>query len=184
MKIPKVPKIIKKAGILVIVIIVISLAAAGIVGLDLLSNLATGSEKLTPFGNPTENALVVYDPGVTGAAKEAATKIAGNLQSRGFDVTLAGVKSTAAADVAGYDVIVAGGPIYAGKVGNSIYSYLDDLQAPDNAKVGAFATGGSRSGDKEETVFPAAADLKAVVLLFPGDSVNQVCADFVTELLQ
>jgi flavodoxin len=175
---------VKIAGVLLVIAILASLAAASIVALDVPSNFATGSEKLTPFGNPTEKALVVYDPGVSGAAKEAATKIAGNLQSKGFDVTLAGVRSAAAADFSGYDIIVAGGPIYAGKVSNSIYSYLDDLRAPDNAKVGAFATGNYASEDKERIVFPAAADLKAVVMLFPEDSVNQGCADFVTELLQ
>ena len=184
MKLTKNLKIIIIAVALVAIVIVASLAAAGIVALDVLSSLATGSEKLTPDGTVTGKALVVYDPGVSGTAKDAATKIANGLKAGGYEVTLAGVKSAAAADVTGYDVIVAGGPVYAGKVGSSVYSYLDDLQAPDNAKVGAFATGNYKSEDKRETVFPAAADLKAVIMLFPEDDVDKSCADFVTELLQ
>jgi flavodoxin len=148
-----------------------------------MSNLATGSEKLTPDGTVTGKALVVYDPGVSGTAKDVAMKIANGLKADGYEVMLAGVKSAAAANVSGYDVIVAGGPVYAGKVGNSIYSYLGDLQAPDNAKVGAFATGNYKSEDKRGTVFPAISELKAIIMLFPEDDADKGCSDFVTELL-
>jgi flavodoxin len=183
-KIPKIPKKVVWAGIGLIVIIVASLALAGLVALDVSGNFATGSEKLTPAGTATGKALVVYDPGVSGTAKDAATKIANGLKAGGYEVVLAGVKSAAAADVAGYDVIVAGGPVYAGKVGSSVYSYLDGLQAPENAKVGAFATGNYKSEDKRETVFPAAAGLKAVIMLFPEDDVDKGCSDFVIALLK
>jgi flavodoxin len=182
-KIPKIPKIVIIAVALVVVVIVASLAAAGIVALDTWSTFATGSEKLTPDGTATGKALVVYDPGVSGTAKDAATKIANDLKAGGYEVTLAGVRSGAVTDVSEYDVIVAGGPVYAGKVGNSVYTYLDDLNAPDDAKVGAFATGTYPTEDKVDKVFPDAATLDAVLLLFPEDNADKSCGDFVSELL-
>jgi flavodoxin len=184
MKIPKVPKIVKIVVVLVVILILASLAAAGIVALDVMSNFATGSEKLTPDGSVTGKALVVYDPGVTGTAKDVATKIANNLKSNGYEVVLAGVKSVAAANISGYDVIVAGGPVYSGKVSSSVYSYLEGLHAPGNVKVGAFSTGTYRSEDKVDKVFPALETTKAVVMLFPDDNADKICADLVTALLQ
>ena len=48
---------------------------------------------------------MVYDPGLTGGAKDAATKIGYDLQDAGYNVTLAGVKSAAAINTAGYDEV-------------------------------------------------------------------------------
>jgi flavodoxin len=185
LKLSKNLKIAIIAVAVVVAIIVISLAAAGLVALDVTGSFAGGSEKLTPGGTATGKALVVYDPGVMGTAKDAANKIAGDLQSRGYQVVLAGVSSADASNVSGYDVIVAGGPIYAGKVGSSVYSYLEDLKAPDNAKVGAFASGKYPDNDKVEQAFPDAAAMDAVLLLFPDEGgVDEKCAGFVEELLQ
>lgn len=39
-----------------------------------------------------------------------ATKIGYNLQDKGYNVVLAGIKSSAAADISGYDLIIVGGP--------------------------------------------------------------------------
>lgn len=168
-----------------VIIILASLAAAGIVALDVLSGLATGSEKLTPDGTVTGKALVVYDPGVSGTAKDAATKIANDLKTDGYEVVLAGVRSGAAANVSGYDIIVAGGPVYSGKVASSVYSYLEGLKAPDQARIGAFATGKYRSNDLPEKIFPGAVNYKAAVAMFPGeDNLDQSSADFVAALLR
>jgi len=84
------------------------IAAAAVITYDVAGAFATDTHPL-PNGAPTGQAIVVYDPGLTGGAKDAATKIGYNLQDAGYNVTLAGVKSGVAADVAGYDVIVVGG---------------------------------------------------------------------------
>ncbi len=144
---------------------------------DVMSNTATGSETLTPAGTATGKALVVYTPGLTGAAKGAAAQVAADLKARDYAVTLAGVKSEAAADYAGYDVIVVGAPIYS-FAGGAIPSYLQALDPAEGVKVGAVATG-SRDPDP----FPDAAWLKVTVQLPQGKDTDQLLAGFVDELL-
>jgi flavodoxin len=168
----------------VAVIIVASLAAAGLVAMDVWSTFATGSEKLTPGGTVTGHALVVYDPGVSGSAKDAAAKIANGLKADGYEVMLAGVKSTAASNVTGCDVIVAGGPVYAGKVGSSIYDYLDDLNVPAGTKIGAFAVGKYPDSNKPGEMFPDAASMKILLLYPEEDDISKECAGFVSELMK
>jgi len=174
----KISKRVKIVG-LVIAVALVSFAAFMIVaGSDVMSSQATGSELIKPGGPATGRALVVYNPGLSGAPKDAATQIANDLRARGYEVTLAGVKSDAAANVSGYDVIVAGGPIYGGKVSPSIDSYLRALTPPANAKVGAFAIGGS-SGN----AFPDVARLKATALFPSGNGIDRERAAFEAKLL-
>lgn len=45
---------------------------------------------------------MIYDPGMSGSAKGVADKVAGDLQEKGYTVTLAGVKSSAAYTTTGY----------------------------------------------------------------------------------
>ncbi len=78
---------------------------------------------------------------MTGGAKEIATKIGYDLQDAGYDVLLAGVKSSSAADLSGYEVVVVGGPIYAGKPATTVQTYLGSFTPPADAKVGVFGYG-------------------------------------------
>lgn len=182
MKKMKLPKIVKAAGIVIIVVIVAIFALSAMISMDVLSNLATGSERLAPDGYQAGNALVVYNPGFSGAPKDTAAKIADDLRSRGYNVELAGIKSGIAANTSGYDVIVVGGPIYGGKVSSSVQSYLKAMNPPANATIGAFATG-SMFKDQVTQPFPDSVTLKAVVLLFQGDDADEKCAGFVDALL-
>jgi flavodoxin len=182
----KMSKGIKIAGlvigiicVLMVVTIVWFVAFMAYVGSDTLSSKATGSELLKPDGPAAGMALIVYNPGLSGAPKEAATQIAHDLQARGYEVTLAGVNSEAAANVSGYDVIVAGGPIYGGKVSPSVYTYLQEMAPPAGVKVGAFAIGSSTGKP-----FPDATWLKATVLLPWGKNADQLRTGFVAELLE
>ena len=181
----KISKRMKIAGLAVgIICVLLAVVLVGFaafmlyVGSDTLSSRATDSELIGPDGPAAGKALVVYNPGLSGAPKEAATKIASDLNARGYEVMLAGVNSEAATDVSGYDVIVAGGPIYGGKVSPSVYEYLETLAPPADAKVGAFAIGGSTSKP-----FPDAAWLKATVLMPWGKNADQLRAEFVAEVL-
>lgn len=179
----KISKRAKIAGIVIVVVIMAVFAFSSVIGTDAMSNLATGSEKLMPSGTPAGKALVVYNPGLFGAAKDAATKIADDLKTDGYEVDLAGIKSAAASNVTGYDIIVVGGPVYGGKVSSSVQSYLKDLTPLAGTKVGAFATGSYFRADAKEC-FPAEADLKAVMMLFNGDDADKNSAEFVAALLQ
>jgi hypothetical protein len=178
----KLSKIVKFAGIAIAVILVALLAFVafmGYVGTDALSDRATDSALLKPDGAATGRALVVYNPGLTGAPKDMATAIANDLKAKGYEVMLAGVKSPAAANTSGYSVIVAGGPVYGGKVSPSVYSYLQALVPPAGAKVGAFAIGSS-----SDQSFPVATWLKATALFPPGEDIDRLRSDFEAELLK
>ena len=102
----------------VLIIAVVSFAA--IILLDVAAYTATGTQTLTPTGTSVGKAIVIYDPGLSGNAKNVADKVASDLQAKGYTVTLAGVKSSAAASTTGYKIIVVGGPVYAGALTSSV----------------------------------------------------------------
>ena len=85
--------------------------------------------------------MVVYDPGLSGASTRVAEKVAADLQTQGYTVTLAGIKSSAAANTTGYSVIVAGSPIYAGAPTSSVKDFLGSLNPASDTKVGVFGSG-------------------------------------------
>ena len=67
-------------------IIIIALIITGTIGFILyrMSYTATKTETLNPSVTPIGNALVVYDPGISGAAKDLATVIASDYKSKGI----------------------------------------------------------------------------------------------------
>jgi flavodoxin len=123
------------------VLIIIVVAFGAVFFLDLAAYTATGTKTLTPTGTSAGNALVVYDPGITGATTRVAEKVAADLQAKGYTVTLAGIKSSAAADTAGYSVIVAGSPVYAGAPTSSLKDCLGNLNPASGTTVGFFGSG-------------------------------------------
>ena len=184
-------KILKIILVLFAVLIVVGIGSVSLIMLDAAGNFATGSKTL-PNGAATGQALVVYDPGLSGGAKDVATKIGYELQSSGYAVVLAGVKSSAAADMSGYSVIVVGGPIYAGKPASTVQSYLNSLNPPENAKVGVFGYGSVKVDDantnavmKDVAPLPSNSSLtvNAAMKVVSGDNVDAKCHAFVTNLL-
>jgi hypothetical protein len=175
-------------GIVVIIIVVLIVIGIAFIFLDLISYTATGSETLNPAGASVGRALVVYDPGLSGAAKDAATKIADDLQAKEYTVDLAGVRSGTADNKSGYKIIIAGGPMYFGKVTRSIDGYLRTL--PSNARLGVFATTGSGNyvaSDFTSLQKQVASDTNngnvAIKLILSGNETND-CADLVSTLVQ
>lgn len=179
-------KIMKLVMIAIAIVAVAVLAIAAFagcllyVGSDALSSRATDSETLTPAGTAIGKALVVYNPALMGAPKAAASKIAADLQDKGYEVCLAGISSPAAKNVSGYDVIVVGGPVYGGVVSSSVQSYLKALAPPESAKIGAFASGNNVS----EEPFPAGVSLKTSAIISSYEDVDGQCAAFTDKLLE
>jgi flavodoxin len=182
-------------GIVLVIVLVIVVAISGMAFLfmDVMSYTATGSETLSPAGTAAGNALVVYDPGVSGTTKNVAITIADDLQAKGYKVELAGVKSSAAADVSAYDVIVIGGPTYVGNISSSIRGYLQGLEPSTNAMVGVYATGSvePESNDPAYMVRFVAGlpddstlQIKAAAKVLSSGDADQQCDEFVTALLQ
>lgn len=186
-------------GLVAVGIILIVAAVGTVTGLlfcgDIMSYTDTGSKVLNPAGAPVGKALVVYNPGVSGAAKNAAATIAGDLQSKGYTVDLAGVRSTAAANISGYDVVIAGGPMYFGRVSNSVDAYLTALKPQKDVALGVFGTTGSaqfNDGDIASFGTQVASDLGNGTLnktvptktIRSGDAGNTDCSDLVSTVLQ
>ena len=178
----KIPGIVKAAGFAVVIVFLVVIVLSGMISAGVWSSFATGDEKMAAAATPIGKAMVVYDPGVTGTAKDTASKIAGDLLARGYEVDLAGIKSAAAANVSSYDVIVVGGPVYGGRASTPVQSYLGALAPPDNARVGAFAIGMFNYELKQP--FPAGVALDESMVLQQGNNVDAKCADFVAALLQ
>jgi flavodoxin len=127
-------------AIIAVLVIIFAIFAAMFV-LDLSAYTATGSQTLTPTGTSQGKALVLYDPGYSGAATNVANKVAAELQAQNYTVTLAGIKSTDAQNTEGYSIIVIGGPIYAGVPTASVKDALNNLQPDVGAVVGVFGSG-------------------------------------------
>ncbi len=171
------------------VLIIVGLGSISLIILDAAGNLATGSQTL-PNGAAIGKALVVYDPGLSGSAKDVATKIGYNLQSSGYHVVLAGIKSSAAADTSGYSVIVVGGPIYVGKPASTVQSYLNSFHPLENAIVGVFGYGSVEVYDANAVMNDVAPlpsnsslTLNAVIKVVSSDNMDVKCQTFVTNLL-
>jgi flavodoxin len=188
----KMKKILLVVGVIAIIAVLAILAVMSVFFFDLWSMTAGGSETLNPAGNVTGHALVVYNPGITGGAKSAADLIANDLKAGGYSVTLAGVKSGAASDVSAYDVIVVGGPIYAGNASGSIKSYLQSLHPTASTKIGVFGYGSVKIDNSDMSAvvnnvasIPAGTlNVKAAMKLTGEDDKATRCAAFVNELLK
>jgi hypothetical protein len=135
--------LIQIAGVAIGLIIALVIVAFVVINFDVASILATSSETLTPTGTPTGRALIVYSPGLSGAAKESAAKIAKDLREKSYSVVLAGINSSAAGTGAEYDVVIVGGPVYFGRLSSSTGGYLEKLTLKSGARLGVFGTTGT-----------------------------------------
>ena len=181
-------------AVVAIVVLVIAGLVAGflIINFDLMSYTATSSESLSPTGTVAGNALVVYSPGLSGAAKATATEIAADLKAKGYKVELAGIRSPAAANVSSYNVVIVGGPIYFGSSSSGVATYLKGLTLAQNSKLGVFGTTGTGSfvasdlASTEKQVETLQSGKKAVVKLIGDKDQNNAtksCQDFVSAMV-
>jgi len=152
---------------------------------------SSDSEILKPEGAITGKALVVYDPGLSGGTKTAATYMAEDLKSKGYEVKLASVKSGNLSDLSGYNFLIVGSPTYGAKPTEPITSYLNSLENPGNITAGVFALSAGNTQDAEMVMkdilenksIPVKVSVKYgnSPLGFSGDQ-NQ-CSYFVSQLL-
>ena len=184
-------KIAKFMGLGIIAIVLVAFVSMGFIMYDIMSYTATGSQTLNPNGASVGNALVVYDPGITGTAKNVASVIANDLQAKGYTATIAGIKSSNVLNTTGYNVIVIGGPVYAGQPASSLQSYLSDINPPKEAKVGVFTTG-SVIANSNNTAFVKKEiamnntniyQIDEIMKFVNGNNINQKAEQFVNGLL-
>jgi hypothetical protein len=171
-----------------VILMVLFIASATIITYDVAGSLATDVHPL-PNGAPTGQAIVVYNPGLTGAAKDAATKIGYDLQDAGYNVTLAGVKSGAASNTAGYNVVVVGGPVYGGKPAKSVQDYLSSFSTVSGQKVGVYGYGSVKVDNNDtaavtqDVAASTSMHLDAVIKIASGNDVDATIQSFVTRLV-
>ena len=184
-------KIAKFMGLGIIAIVLVAFVSMGFIMYDIMSYTATGSQTLNPNGASVGNALVVYDPGITGTAKNVASVIANDLQAKGYTATIAGIKSSNVLNTTGYNVIVIGGPVYAGQPASSLQSYLSDINPPKEAKIGVFTTG-SVIANSNNTAFVKKEiamnntniyQIDEIMKFVNGNNINQKAEQFVNGLL-
>jgi flavodoxin len=180
-------KIIKIIITVFAILIVLGVGSFGLIISDAAGNFATDTHPL-PNGAPIGQAIIIYDPGLSGQAKDVATKIGYNLQDHGYNVVLAGVKSSAAQNLTTYDLIIIGGPIYMGKAAPTIQAYLKTLNPPANATIGAFGYGSVQSDKDNQNevnaeVAPLPADsqvtLGPAIKISNNDDITSKCQEFV-----
>lgn len=171
------------------VLLIIVFAGFSLVVFDVAGGFATRTQ-LLPNDSAIGQAIVVYDPGLTGKAKDVASQIGFDIQDSGYEVTLAGVKSSTVSDLSDYDVVVVGGPIYASKPAGSIQDYLRVFVPAENATVGVFGYGsiqvtGADAVQQEVAPLPEGStiDLAATAKVYSNGDIKAQCQDFVTQLL-
>jgi flavodoxin len=167
------------------VLIIAFVVFAAIIFLDVAAYTATGSQTLTPSGAAMGTALVAYDPGLSGTAKNVAVEVANDLQSQGYAVTLAGIKSSAAAHTANYSIIVVGGPVYAGAATGSVKDFVDNLNLPSGTRLGVFGCGqGAPEGNDIEQLTDSINPPAGTVVVKIGQPENLIerAQDFVAQL--
>lgn len=77
--------------------------------LDLASFTTIGTESRL-HGNPKGEVLIVYDSGIAGAGKRAASWMADNLEPHHYNVTIAGVWIADATSASGKEIAIFIGP--------------------------------------------------------------------------
>ncbi len=141
--------ILTLVGLIIGLFIVVFIISAVFIFMDLMSYTGSSFKSLSPTGTATGRALVVYNPGISGMASKAAGEIATELIFNGYEVDLAGVRK-APASTSDYDLVMAGGPMYGGKLTRSMEVYLKKLKLQDEVKLGVFTTTGTDQFHEED----------------------------------
>ena len=175
-------------GIVIAIVAILAVSAIAAIFLDLSSYMDTGSQTLNSTGAATGRALVVYDPGLSGSPKSAAHQVAVDLQAKGYDVDLAGVRSNVATNTSGYDIIVAGGPMYFGKATSSIEGFIRSLTPQQQTRLGVFVTTGSSTyvnsdfSSLQQQLESATSHQVTIQMVLDGN-VTQNCANLASNMM-
>jgi flavodoxin len=195
-------KIFKIILVILAVIIIVVVAFAAIIFLDVAAYTATGSQTLTPTGASSGKALVIYDPGLSGTAKGVADKVASDLQTQGYAVTLAGIKSSVVTNTTDYGIVIVGGPIYAGSPTVSVKNFLNNLSPGHTSqgfgpyiltRVGVFGSGQGATTPSDVAMIRSSVAALAdngtlsraiVVKIGQTEDLNTRASDFVAQLIE
>lgn len=186
-------KLFKIVLVIFLAVVIFSAAGLSLGFFDGAASAATRTQSLTPTSYPVGpapgNALVVYDPGSTGAVKGIADEIASDLQAQGYFVYLAGIDSTTAkANPSQYKVIAVGGPIVDGKVSSSVQSFLNKVTSANGTEIGVFGVSNSNTPNSpnNQIVTPPSGSsliIKEQLQINTSQDTTTESAEFVKQLL-
>lgn len=133
---------------LIIVIILVVLVGIMFIAMKSLMSLTTRvckckEEILKTQADDAPKALVVYQPSVSNAMKEAVHSIARGLNESGYEVTLDCPGPQLSTDISQYAVVFFGSPIYGGQPVKTLTDYMQRIGDFAQKKVVLFATAGS-----------------------------------------
>lgn len=127
-------------GIILGVIILISMIA-WFIGIA----RSRSSKTMKPEGKIIGKALIVYDPGLSGGTKTAADYMAEDLKPKGYEVKVAGVRSTESLETYGYDIMIIGSPNYGSNPTEPVTTYLNLFEPPEDVILSVYSlSGGAR----------------------------------------
>ena len=130
------------ASLLLIFIIIVGIISY----FDLMSYTATGHEIL-PADNAKGMALIVYDPGMMGMGAKTAHWMGHDLQVRGYEANVSGIRSEGIQNATAYDIIIVIGPTYIGGTPGPVRGYLEKAQLKPDARIGVLAIRGLKGDD-------------------------------------
>jgi hypothetical protein len=116
------------------------LAIGWIIGY-IASYSATGAVTEKPASAAKGKALIVYEPGATKQTKKAGEEIGDLLLEKGYEVTLAGIRSEAARDTTGYNLLLIGTPTYVGRPTGLVKKYVKNLRLASGQVFGMYLIG-------------------------------------------
>jgi menaquinone-dependent protoporphyrinogen IX oxidase len=128
--------------VLVIIIGVptVLLAIGWIIGF-IASFSATGAITEKQTSDPKGKALIVYEPGATKQTIKSVEEVGDLLLEKGYVVTLAGIRSEAARDTSGYNLLLIGTPTYLGRPTGLVRKYVKNIRPASGQVFGFYAIG-------------------------------------------
>lgn len=102
---------------------------------------ATETRTEKPASEQKGKALIVYEPGATKQTMKVGEEIGDMLLEKGYEVTLSGIRSGAASDTSGYNIVVLGTPTYVGRPTGVVKKYVKNLHLAESQTFGIYLIG-------------------------------------------
>lgn len=142
-------------------------------------------EKILKAGSGNRRALIIYQPSRTSLASKTAAAIGETLNMSDYEVTINYPSEEISSDIAKYDVVVFGTPIYGGAHSPVIEAYIKRIKDFSGKKVMIFAVGGikedTKALDSLEGLIKGASKISKIKLL-KGETNNAV--DLINNLIK
>ena len=111
---------------IILAVVVVGIGGAFLLMRKMSSEVVSDLKVSNPAGEEGV-ALVIHHPGISDFQRQMNYAFTDGLVSNGWRVEITTASSQAPTDLSGYDLLVLGGPVYAGAVAQPVVSYLSGL---------------------------------------------------------